>query len=354
MTTQSPDRIESSSAKHFVVLMPVYEDWQSVILLLRRLNEVLEARGLACDVLLVDDGGREGPPSEMTGCAWYTVGALRILRLRRNLGHQTAIAIGLSYIEQHLDCDAVLVMDGDGEDSPADALRLIDAFCAQSRPEIVFAERTQRSEGILFRVGYVTYRCVHRVLTGRRIRFGNFSIIPSSFLASLVVVPELWVHYAAAVIRSRLPFSAIPTRRARRLAGESKMNLTSLTLHAIRAFSVCSDVIGARVLLFSLICLAGCIGMMGAIVAIRLGTTWALPGWSSTIGGLLVLLTFQLVGLAAQFALYVAGSASSSQVLPRRDSEVFMKSIQLCNGNGFDAMNSPQAVALPFSGEIHS
>ena len=330
-------RRDPGSTNHVVILIPVCDDWPSALMLLRQLHDVFSARSFRIDILLVDDGGRDTAPDELIECAWYDIGSVRILRLRRNLGHQTAIAVGLSYIEQQLDCDAVLIMDGDGEDSPADALRLVDALRSQSEPRIIFAERTYRSEGLLFRAGYLTYRIAHSLLTGRRIRFGNFSIVPGQFLSSLVVVPELWVHYAAAVLKSRLPFDSISTRRARRLAGHSKMNLTSLTLHAIRAFSVCSDVVGARVLLFSLICLAGCLGMIGIVGAIRLTTDWALPGWSSTIGGLLVLLTLQLVGLAAQFALFVAGSAASMRVLPSRDSAAFMQSVLLCNGNGFGA-----------------
>jgi len=321
----------SHPANQIVVLTPVYDDWQSVMLLLRRLNEVLEARPHRIDILLVDDGGRDGIPDELLRCPWFTLGTVRILRLRRNLGHQTAIAVGLCYIEQNLECDAVLIMDGDGEDSPSDALRLIDAVNQQSVPQIVFAERTYRSEGTVFRAGYSAYRLAHRLLTGRRIRFGNFSIVPAEFLSALVVIPELWVHYAAAVLRSRLPYQAIPTRRSRRLAGESKMNLTSLTLHAIRAFSVCSDVVGARVLLFSLLCLVACTSLITTAGAIHFGGNRPLPGWTFTVGGLLVLLTFQLVGLAAQFALYVAGSAASAQVLPSRDSTAFMKAVHLCN-----------------------
>lgn len=333
------------SPNHIVILIPVWNDWQSALLLLRQLNEVMSIQTCRIDILLVDDGSRDQLPEILIDCGWYEVGSVRILRLRRNLGHQTAIAIGLSYIEQQLDCDAVLIMDGDGEDSPADALRLVNAMREQTEPRIAFAERTYRSEGLLFRAGYLTYRIVHRLLTGRRIRFGNFSIIPSQFLASLVVIPELWVHYAAAVLKSRLPFESIPTRRSRRLAGASKMNLTALTLHAIRAFSVCSDIVGARVLLFSLICLAGCAVMIGVVAGIRVTTDYALPGWSSTIGGLLVLLTLQLVGLAAQFALFVAGSASSTQVLPCRDSGIFMQSILLCNGHEFGTVNAPARVA---------
>lgn len=350
MTSPAGGNGMSYPANHIVVVTPVLDDWQSVMLLLRRLNEILEARRDQIDILLVDDGGRERIPDELLQSPWYTLGTVQILRLRRNLGHQTAIAVGLCYVEQHMECDAVLIMDGDGEDSPSDALRLVDAVRLQSPPQIVFAERTYRSEGLLFRLGYATYRLAHRLLTGRRIRFGNFSIIPAEFLSALVVIPELWVHYAAAVLRSRLPYQSIPTRRSRRLAGESKMNLTSLTLHAIRAFSVCSDVVGARVLLFSLICLIGCTSLIAAAGTVHFGTNATLPTWTFPVGALMVLLTFQLVGLAAQFALYVAGSAASAQILPSRDSAAFIKAIHLCT-DGRTALNVERALAAAHESE---
>jgi len=323
--------VETRLTTHLVILIPVFDDWMSVTLLLRRLNELFETRALGADVLLVDDGSRTAVPPELADCSWYTQGLVRVLHLHRNLGHQTAIAIGLSYLEAQVRCDAVLIMDGDGEDSPADALRLIDAFEREHDPVILFAERTYRSEGWGFRTGYSLYRLAHRLLTGRRIRFGNFSIVPQRVLPALVRVPELWVHYAAAVIRSRLAFKAVPTRRSRRLAGDSKMNLTSLTLHAIRAFAVCSDVIATRVLLASVACLAGGLGLLGALMILRLCTDWTLPGWSSTIGGLIILLLFQIVGVAAQFALSIAGSAASAPIVPRRDAWEFIHSIQPCS-----------------------
>ena len=53
-----------------------------------------------------------------------TVSAIRIvLRLRRNVGHQRAIALGLTYLQVEAGCEAVIVMDADGEDRPADVPR---------------------------------------------------------------------------------------------------------------------------------------------------------------------------------------------------------------------------------------
>ena len=73
-----------------------------------------------------------------------------MLRLRRNLGHQRAIAIGLTYIQAQMTTayEAVVVMDGDGEDAPEDVPRLLARLEAEGGRSIVFAERTRRSESL--------------------------------------------------------------------------------------------------------------------------------------------------------------------------------------------------------------
>ena len=90
-------------------------------------------------------------------------------------------------------------MDGDGEDRPRDVARLIEEFRHQGQRTIIFAERAKRLEKIAFRFSYWLYRTAHWVLTGVRVRVGNFSIVPWQAVERLVVVSEIWNHYAAAI-----------------------------------------------------------------------------------------------------------------------------------------------------------
>jgi len=94
--------------------------------------------------LLVDDGSLQGCRSEDFESDFAAVQTIRILRLRRNLGHQRAIAIGLAHIERTIACDAVLVMDADGEDTPSGALELIRSFRDDDGKKAIFAERNRR------------------------------------------------------------------------------------------------------------------------------------------------------------------------------------------------------------------
>src|SRR5712671_4606652 len=103
--------VPNTSPRHIVVVMPLRDDWASAAELIRRLDRVLCSYPYTLDVLLVDDGSVQVCSSADFQSSFAAVRTIRILRLRRNLGHQRAIAIGLVHIEQNLACDAVLVMD---------------------------------------------------------------------------------------------------------------------------------------------------------------------------------------------------------------------------------------------------
>src|SRR5947209_15422746 len=122
----------------------------------------------------------------------------------------------MSHIEAEVPCRALVVMDSDGEDAPGDVPRLVRRLDEEGGRKIVFAERTRRSESWTFLVSYSLFRLAHVVLTGYRVRVGNFSAIPRARLASLVFVSEIWNHYPAAVYKSMQPYCKIRTARAKR------------------------------------------------------------------------------------------------------------------------------------------
>ena len=302
-----------------LILMPIYNDWAAVDLLLPSLDRVLAGAGLVADVLLVDDGSTVRPPARWAADNWRALGRIELLSLRRNVGHQRAIAIALAFVEQHLTPAVLVVMDGDGEDAPEDIPRLLACLDKNQRSTVVFAERTRRSESFAFRIFYALYRWTHLLLTGIPVRVGNFSVIPSSQLRRLVVVSELWNHYAAAVFKARVPRASIPTVRAPRLEGKSRMNFVALVTHGLSALSVHSELIGVRLLVVT----GALVGVMLAgllvVLAIRFFTDLAVPGWTSTIVGLVLVLVFQAVAFAAFFAFLVLHARSQPTFVPLRD-----------------------------------
>jgi glycosyltransferase involved in cell wall biosynthesis len=327
----------SPSAPALMVMMPVYNDWPVAFTLLERVDATLSDAGLSADVLLVDDGSSQTHASELPAMEYRAIGAVSVLRLRRNLGHQRAIAIGIAYIFAHSDCDALCIMDADGEDDPADLPRLVEALSAGGGEHIVFAERSRRSESAVFRLGYRAFRALHVALTGYRVRFGNFSIVPRRRLENLACISELWNHYVAAVITSRIPYDAIPTRRARRIGGRSKMDFPSLVIHGLRALSVFADRIGLRLLILTLTVAGAIGGGLALVIALRLFTDLAIPGWASQVAGLLLVLLAQSLLFILLFVFLMLSTRSGIAFVPSRDYEHFVAGLERLRGASSDA-----------------
>jgi polyisoprenyl-phosphate glycosyltransferase len=309
-----------------IILLPVFEDWQAVTLLLPRvLASVQEVPNPA--VLIVDDGSRHPPPGDLAresggGFAW-----VRVLRLKRNVGHQRAIAVGLSYIDEHVPCEAVVVMDADGEDRPEDVPRLLARARDLQGERIVFAERGRRIESVFFRVCYHLYRALHRLLTGADVRVGNFSVIPRGRLASVVVTSELWIHYAASTFRARQPVAFVQAARGQRLAGPSRMSFVGLVVHGLSAISVYSDVVFTRLVVTAGIVAAVAIVSLCVGLGVYLWDGAAVPGWLAYSAALLLVIVFQAMTFVAALTFLILGSRQQATFIPRRDYATFVQSL---------------------------
>lgn len=318
--------------RSFVLIAPCLDDWDSVRALLPLVDAAVAPLGVHLDVLIVDDGSRDAAPDDLVPTPFRAIRRVQVLSLLRNVGHQRALCIGLCHVATDRELQGargVIVMDADGEDAPTDVARLITSFEEQRGERAVFASRMRRSEGVLFRSFYFLYRGAHRLLTGIPVRIGNFSVLPMSFVRRLSVVSELWSHYAAAVVQSRLPMELLPTARAQRLSGRSRMNFVALVSHGLGAMSVFADRIGVRALIVSLgltsVLVAGLLG----VVAIRVFTTLAIPGWATSAAGILAVLVTQSLLLALFFAFIIHLGRAGGSFLPARDYSWFVDRVHL-------------------------
>lgn len=314
----------------FVVLIPLYQDWDAARALLPLLDAELSRASIAARVVFVDDASMVPVPDDIVGPRLTAIRRVDVVTLRRNLGHQRAICIGLCALatdRAYADCDGVVVMDGDGEDRASDIPRLVARFREVGGAKLIFARRKRRTEGLVFSVFYRTYRVLHRILTGLPVRVGNFSLIPYRYLGRLCVVSELWNHYAAAVVHARFPTDSIPTIRGRRLFGRSKMDFVALVAHGLSAMSVFGDRIGVRSLIATLV--VGILLVIGlaTTIAIRLWTPFAIPGWATTAAGLLTLLLSQSLLLSLAFTGLIHVGRAGTTFLPARDFQWFVERV---------------------------
>jgi hypothetical protein len=318
--------VSKTTTTNIVVVSPVYEDWEAVRLLLPRLDEALAGCGVCAHVVLVNDGSVDEAPDDLVAHDMAAISEVRVLSLRRNLGHQRALAVGLAFVNEKLVCDAVLVMDADGEDDPKYIKPLLEELRNRSGRSVVFARRMRRSEGLAFTLLYRLYRAAHRVLTGIPVQVGNFSVIPFAVLGRLVAMSDLWNHYAATVFQSRVSYGMVPTSRAPRLSGTSRMNFVALVAHGLSAIAVFADRVGVRLLIAMIVTLVATFGVVAG-AAIRWLFTGRAPGeWLLAGAALAVVLSLQTGAAASLFVLQVLFARGASTFIPARDYPFFVES----------------------------
>lgn len=307
-----------------VILSPVFNDWTAYSRLLVNLDAVLAAEGMEADILAVNDGSPLLP--EDCGVHWgifhfHAIRNIEILHLRHNVGHQRAIALGLSFLaEERKNAEEIVVMDADGEDAPEDVPRLIRRCREENHRKIIMAIRSKRSETLLFRVCYLMFRFLFHFLTGKRYQMGNFSVIPRPALEALVGNSGLWCHYAATVFRSRCPYVGLETVRAKRLDGKSQMNFVGLVMHGLSAIAVYLDIASVRMML---LCVFGtaflAAGMFGVLSAHFFLPQMFIPGWIFYALGVTLVLGAQIFTIAAVLTFITLGNRQSETFLPIRE-----------------------------------
>ena len=309
----------------YAILTPVLDDWPSFAKLTREIDRLYRGGGLTFEIVAVDDGSPvaldPGVLPELP--AGSCIASVSVIQLALNLGHQRAIAVGLTRLWDRPGLDGVIVMDSDGEDAPQDIGKLI-AMSNQSPGHAVLARRAKRSESTMFRAGYAAYKSMFRLLTGRTISFGNFSLLPMPAVRRLVHMPELWNNLPATIIRSRLPLRTAETARGTRYFGQSKMNVPSLVVHGLSAMSVYTDVIFVRVLLAASAIGAFSVVAIVLVAIIRFATSLAIPGWATTVVGDLLIILIQTLVLIVATTLMLLANRSTRQLVPIADTASFI------------------------------
>jgi len=264
-----------------ICVAPVYNDWTALSKLVTEiLLEAEKNKWELISMVAVNDCS-----SEDCDYSLFTKEApMQVINLAMNLGHQRAIAIGLSYIQDNFqNYDGVIVMDSDGEDKPEYISRLLQRAKESSFSKVVFAKRRKRSEKFIFRLFYIIYKIIFRLLTNNKISFGNFSFIPGTLLLHVISLPDLWNHYSGSIIRSRLNFDTVPIDRGKRYSGESRMNFNSLILHGLSSISIYLDVVTVKLLIITIVGFFIATLSLITVFILRIFTSYSIPGWASNI-----------------------------------------------------------------------
>lgn len=292
--------------KKVYCLTPVYNDWESFKILINHIEKIQVeiASNYTLSIVVINDGSTETPFFDIND----SVIDIKIINLKINIGHQRAIAVGLQYVYNEItDYDYLVVMDGDGEDKPKDIPLLLEKCLEEKSSKIIFAQRKKRQESLLFKMGYFFYKNLFQFLTGQKINFGNFSVIPKKLLSKVVHQNNIWNHYSGGIIQSKIPFDKVLLDRGKRYQGVSKMNFNNLIIHGLSSIAVYFDFLSLRILRYSLYGIGLCFISVVCIFYQKVFTTNAIPGWASSLiliisGIILQLFSVTLIVLLLQLS----------------------------------------------------
>ena len=217
------------------ILVPVYNDWQSVFKLIDKINNLSLDKNFEISILVVNDASNHDRPEEEK--VFENIQSIKILNMNKNQGHARCIATGLKYIFEKEDFDYVIPMDGDGEDRPEEIKDFLEQTKKSNNQPIV-GERIKRSENMIFKLCYQFHKMITFTFTGKSIKFGNFTCLPRSTVEKMVNEKATWNSFSGSLKKIENKLFSIPSIRGTRYFGPSKMSFYNLIKHSLSIISV--------------------------------------------------------------------------------------------------------------------
>jgi len=219
----------------YVILIPSFNDWECLNLLIPKIDQALKNTNENVDVLIVNDGSTK--KNNLVFKKMSHLKKIEVLNLRKNVKAQIAIATGLNFLKKEKFQGGIIVMDADGQDDPE---YLIDIFKeSKKNPEkTITINRTKRDDELPFKILYQMYLFLSFLLTFKYLKFGVYSYLHSSSLDKILSTNDIHLAYAASLAKHFKNKNVIFAPRKKRILGESQNNYKSLTHYALKIISV--------------------------------------------------------------------------------------------------------------------
>jgi len=221
--------------KKIIILIPVYNDWESLKKLIKEINEIIkDFNDINFECLIVNDCSTIQVPEIIKPNKFKSI---EILNMKENRGHARCNAFGIRYIFQNKKFDNLILMDSDGEDRPVEIKDLIEKINKNPNVSVV-AKRIKRSEGPLFQLLYQIHKLITIFFTGKNINFGNYSILTKDDVRKLHSKASLWSSFSGSVKKHTNSLNEINSIRGLRYFGPSQMSLFKLIIHSLSIIAV--------------------------------------------------------------------------------------------------------------------
>ena len=229
------------------ILIPVYNDWESVFKLLDEINNLPVVSEHQISVIIINDASNHDRVNKDKN--FENIKSIKILNMKINQGHARCIATGLKYINEKEDFDFVIPMDGDGEDRPQEIIDFINQIKNSNNKPIV-GQRIKRSENLIFKICYQIHKLITLTFTGKSIKFGNFTCLSKDTVKKMVNEKATWNSFSGSLTKVERDLISIPSTRGTRYFGPSKMSFSNLLKHSLSIISVFRNTVLIRSALF--------------------------------------------------------------------------------------------------------
>ena len=233
--------------KKIKILIPIYNDWQSVFKLLENIDLQISDWNVEVSVIIINDASTEQKPS--VNLILKNLKSVQIINMKNNKGHARCNATGLKYISEKEEFDYVILMDGDGEDRPEE-LNLLFNKSKEKPDRVITANRIKRSEGIFFSFSYLVHKLLTFIFTGQLIKFGNYVCLPKLAVKDMVGDKATWNSFSGSLTKLVKDKEFISSVRGSRYFGPSKMSFLNLLKHSFSIIAVFKKTVIVRSIIF--------------------------------------------------------------------------------------------------------
>lgn len=281
------------------IISPCFNESETIVKFLRKIECAISKIDANFNMIIVDDCSTDNTLNLLQNFQLECTNLnFSLIKLNYNMGHQGAIYQGLKYAST-LESQFTLIMDCDGEDDP-NVIKDILTKQKNENAQIVSVQRGKRKESISFRVLYGFYKLIFRVITKKRMNFGNFCLIDKEIHS--VVIQTSFIHLAGYLSKLKAKHSFIIADKKPRIAGKSKMNLSSLTNHAFKSFIEYAEQLLMIFFRLFIIVILMLLIIGSYIIYSKVVSGNAISGWASTLGAsllntALICLGFFVMGL---------------------------------------------------------
>lgn len=126
------------------IVVPIYNERENIPLLFEQLRQVMHELDRRCEVILVDDGSRDGSAALLAELAERDE-RFKVIHFRRNFGQTAAMQAGI----QHASGDVIVTMDGDLQNDPHDIQMMLERI--DEGYDLVHGWRKERQDAWLNR-----------------------------------------------------------------------------------------------------------------------------------------------------------------------------------------------------------